>query len=98
MGWMELRHESQHSMLWARAVQAAEEFETRIRLAAVDDRERGRMAVPASRGIRQAKLGVNRDLESSASQQARKSLLRDGMLAEEKCLASAALEGGAVMG
>ena len=56
------------------------------------------MAVLGGRGIGQAKLGVDRDLESGTGQQAEKALLSDWMLAEQKCLAAAAMDRGAIIG
>lgn len=95
---MKLGQQSQQRQLRLLMAQVADEFETRIRIAAIDNRERDGVAVLGGRGIGQAKLGVDRDLESGTGQQAEKALLRDWMLAEQKCLAAAAMDRGAIIG
>ena len=80
---MKLGDQSQHRQLWLLVAQVADEFETGIGIAAVDYGERDGVAILGGRGIGQAKLGVDRGVESGAGQQAQEAFLRDGMLAEE---------------
>lgn len=95
---MKLGHESQHRKLRVLQAQAANEVETGIRIAAIDNRESDRLAVFGDRGIGQPELGMDRNLESGAHQQAKKPILSHRMLAEQKCFAAATMDEGAVIG